>query len=113
LDEVNQPTNQPLTINQPSINHNIRNKEIKNKRIFIKPTIQEVKDYCSERGNGIDAEQFIAYYDSCNWMRGKTKIVDWKAAVRTWEKNYKNYRNESNNRHSTDVPTNPDYTHGF
>lgn len=113
LEEVNQPTNQPLTINQPSINHNIRNKEIKNKRIFIKPTIQEVNDYCSERGNNIDAEQFIAYYESCNWMRGKTKIVDWKAAVRTWERNNKHYRNGTDNRRGTEVPTTPNYAKGF
>ena len=112
-EESNQPTNQPLTINQPSINHNIRKKENKNKRLFIKPTLQEVIDYCSERGNNIDAEQFIAYYESCNWMRGKTHITDWKAAVRTWEKNQKHYHNGTDNRRGTEVPTTPNYAKGF
>ena len=117
-EDSNQQNNQPITINQPKDNHNIRNKEGKNKRTFIKPTIQEIKDYCLSRGNGIDAEQFFAYYESCNWMRGKSKITDWKAAVRTWEinnKKEKNYvRNYSrSNKQGTEVPDNPHYGQGF
>lgn len=54
---------------------------------FIPPTVQEVVDYCLERGNSIDAQHFVDYYQSNNWMRGKNKIKDWKACVRTWEKN--------------------------
>ena len=56
-EESNQQTNQQITNNQPTNNHNIRNKENKNKRIFIKPTIQEIKEYCLSRGNSIDAQQ--------------------------------------------------------
>ena len=88
-------------------------KEDKKKRIFIKPSLQEVIDYCFERHNTIDAEQFIAYYESCNWMRGKTKIVDWKAAVRTWERNNKHYRNGTDNRRGTEVPAEPNYAKSF
>ena len=52
---------------------------------FIPPTVEQVKAYCLERGNGIDAQAFIDYYDASGWMRGRTKIKDWKACVRSWE----------------------------
>lgn len=52
---------------------------------FTPPSLEEVQAYCSERGNGIDAAAFIDFYKSKNWYVGKTKMSDWKAAVRTWE----------------------------
>ena len=52
---------------------------------FVPPSFDEVQAYCSERGNGIDAQAFIDFYASKGWMVGKTKMTDWKAAVRTWE----------------------------
>ena len=52
---------------------------------FVPPSIDEVQAYCTERGNGIDAESFIDFYTSKNWYVGKTKMTDWQAAVRTWE----------------------------
>ena len=52
---------------------------------FKPPTLDEVRAYCLERGNNIDPEKFHAYYESVKWYRGKTKIQDWKACVRTWE----------------------------
>lgn len=53
---------------------------------FVPPTIEEVKAYCQERQNGVDAERFIDYYTANGWQVGKNKMKDWKAAVRTWEK---------------------------
>jgi predicted phage replisome organizer len=52
---------------------------------FVPPSLEEVQAYCSERGNGIDAQAFIDFYASKGWLVGKTKMSDWKAAVRTWE----------------------------
>lgn len=57
---------------------------------FIPPTIEEVRAYCEERKNGVDPELFINHYTTSNWMRGKTKITDWKACVRTWERRNRN-----------------------
>lgn len=54
---------------------------------FIIPTLQEVKDYCMERKNGINPESFIDHYQAKGWIVGKSKMKDWKACVRTWEKN--------------------------
>lgn len=58
----------------------------KSKKRFTPPTLEEVKAYCLERGNQVDAEQFIDFYQSKDWMVGKNKMKDWKACVRTWEK---------------------------
>ena len=56
------------------------------KALFKKPKLDEVKNYCILRKNNIDAEAFIDFYESKNFMIGKNKMKDWKAAVRTWER---------------------------
>ena len=53
---------------------------------FVSPTVEEVRTYCEERGNGIDAAAFIDFYEARGWMLNKTKMKDWRAAVRTWER---------------------------
>jgi len=59
------------------------------KRRFTPPTLEEVKAYCSERGNQVDAERFVDYYTANGWKVGKNPMKDWKAAVRTWERDSK------------------------
>ncbi len=54
---------------------------------FVPPTLEEVQAYCKERNNNVDAEHFINYYTSNGWQVGRNKMKDWKAAIRTWEKN--------------------------
>jgi len=54
---------------------------------FTPPTLEEVQAYCAERNNNIDPQHFIDYYTSNGWLVGKNKMKDWKAAVRTWERN--------------------------
>jgi predicted transcriptional regulator len=54
---------------------------------FQRPTVEEVKEYCRQRGNDVDAERFVDFYEANGWVQGRGKrIKDWKAAVRTWEK---------------------------
>ena len=53
---------------------------------FKKPTVIDITNYCLERNNNIDAETFYDFYESKDWKVGKTKMKDWKACVRTWEK---------------------------
>lgn len=63
----------------------IDNKSISSYRVkFTKPTVEEVDDYCKEKGYSIDAAYFVDYYESKGWLVGKTPMKDWKAAVRTW-----------------------------
>ena len=52
---------------------------------FIEPTIDQVKEYCLERKNNVDAQKWHDFYTCKGWMVGKNKMKDWKAAVRTWE----------------------------
>lgn len=60
---------------------------------FIPPSVAEVAAYCKERGNGIDAESFVAHYETGGWVYGKnrTPIKSWKSAVVTWEKRAKEF----------------------
>lgn len=53
---------------------------------FTPPSIEEVREYCNERENGIDPERFVNFYESKGWLIGKNKMKDWKAAVRNWER---------------------------
>lgn len=54
---------------------------------FEKPTISDVEQYCIERNNNVDPQHFVDYYESNGWKVGKNSMKDWKAAVRTWERN--------------------------
>lgn len=54
---------------------------------FTPPTLEEVRAYCNERNNTVDPETFINFYESKGWFVGKNKMKDWKACVRTWERN--------------------------
>ena len=65
---------------------NGKDKKISGTR-FTPPSVDEVSSYCHERKNGINPQQFVDHYETNGWMRGKTKIKDWKACVRTWEQN--------------------------
>ena len=82
---------QTVSRHTPATNNNDNNENNinKNNRAFVKPTVDEVRAYCLERNNGIDAETFISFYESKGWMIGKNKMKDWKAAVRTWERSRK------------------------
>ena len=102
---INERDDEQLTSESQTINERLttieevkklRIKELKNKEIgvpahprkqaFHPPTVDEVRMYCAERGNSVDEERFVDFYETKGWMVGKNKMKDWKAAVRTWEK---------------------------
>ena len=57
------------------------------KRIrFTPPTIEQVKQYCTDKSLSVDAERFCAYYESNGWRVGRNAMKDWQAAVRTWRR---------------------------
>ena len=70
--------------NIPPISPQGESKGEKTKR-FVKPTVEQVQEYCDSRNNGISGQEFIDYYDSIGWNVGKKPMKDWQAAVRTWE----------------------------
>ena len=55
---------------------------------FVPPTVDQVRDYCTERGNTINPEAFVDHYTANGWRVGKTPMKDWQAAIRTWEKRH-------------------------
>ena len=65
---------------------------------FEKPSISDIKQYCIERNNKVNAEQFFDYYESNGWKVGKNSMKDWKAAVRTWERS--EYRKPNSKKNS-------------
>lgn len=80
---TNETTNERPTSDQRATS----NKNVKNdKKVFVPPTFQEVSDYCLSRKNNVDAQRFVDFYTSKGWLVGKSKMKDWKAALRTWEK---------------------------
>ena len=66
-----------------------RKKVAPKKERFKPPTVQEVQEYCNERQNGIQAYTFVNFYQSKGWKVGNQPMIDWRAAVRTWEQKNK------------------------
>lgn len=56
------------------------------KSTFVPPSVEEVKEYCLSVGSQVDAEMFVAFYESKGWLVGKNKMKSWKSAIVTWEK---------------------------
>lgn len=54
---------------------------------FVKPTVEQIAQYCIERNNNINPQYFWDYYESKGWMVGRSGMKDWKCAIRTWEQN--------------------------
>jgi len=85
----------PVGIPRENLDHNLQESSssssspinIISKKVFKKPTIEEIKAYCDERKNSIDPHRFFDHYESTGWKVGKNPMKDWQAAIRTWEKN--------------------------
>lgn len=82
---------------EKEIDSSVKSTTTKRKR-FEKPTLSEIKEYCIERNNNVNAEQFFDYYESNGWKVGKNSMKDWRASVRTWERS--EYRKTSSKKNS-------------
>lgn len=80
------------------------------KKRFQIPTPEQVQKYCDERQNGLTGKEFCDFYQSKDWMIGKNKMVDWQAAVRTWENKRKTQQKKQNNGNNNTKPTTPNST---
>ncbi len=70
-----------------NVNDNVNDndkKSIARTSRFVPPNEFEVRAYCKEKGYSVDAARFIDFYESKGWMVGKSKMKDWRAAVRNW-----------------------------
>ena len=99
---VNYNPNNTITINNTTIN----NKEEDNNKLlspkkeskrFVKPTIEQIQAYITEKGYTFDAEAFFAFYESNGWKVGKNPMKSWKAACTTWSKDRRNNSRYNNN----------------
>ena len=78
--------NDNVNVNDNEVISNDITKGAKTRKRFIKPTVEEVREYCQERGNTVDPDTFVNFYESKGWVVGKSPMKDWKAAVRNWER---------------------------
>lgn len=58
----------------------------KRQKQFVKPSISEIQEYCTEIGFKQDPQAFLDYYEANGWIVGKNKMKDWKATVRNWQR---------------------------
>lgn len=84
--EYQNDTSGSIKMTPNSIDENINNTlSNKGRAKFQKPSLEEIRLYCLERGNQVDPVKFFNFYESKGWVVGKSPMKDWKAAVRTWE----------------------------
>jgi len=50
-------------------------------------SVDEVAEYCRERKNNVDPEAWWDHYAANGWRVGRNPMKDWRACVRTWERN--------------------------
>ena len=82
-----EPLDKIVLDNNTSINNiNIENTKEKNQ---IPPSKDMVESYIEENRLNVDADRFIDYYDSKGWIVGKTKMKDWQATLRNWDRRNK------------------------
>ena len=79
-------TQRNATEEEKELEEDIDKKENTKRKNFIPPTVEEVKEYIDSVGSQVDAESFVAFYESKDWIIGKNKMKSWKAAIVTWEK---------------------------
>lgn len=87
--DVLQVNNSSATINEKNEIEEIDSSHQKGNKSnrLVKPTMEEIEAYCIERKNAVDPIQFFDYYEANGWKVGRNSMKDWKAAVRTWERN--------------------------
>jgi hypothetical protein len=61
---------------------------------FLAPVIDDVALYGKELGlSRSDCQAFIDYHQARGWKLGRTQMVDWRAALRTWKSNRAKFSN--------------------
>jgi len=65
----------------------VREEQRSREKNGARPTLEEISAYCVERRNNVDPEKWFDYYSANGWRVGRNPMKDWKAAVRTWERN--------------------------
>ena len=92
-DSVNRPNDSQSKVKQSKVKQS--KKEIgadkpptpaKSVKMFVPPTLEEVTEYCSRRGNSINPQRFLDYFEASGWVDSKgNKVKNWKQKIITWE----------------------------
>lgn len=85
-EEVPVPQEERKEKDKEKENRESKDSQKKSRNVFRPPTVKEVAAYCAERGNDVDPQLFVDFYTGKDWMVGKNRMKDWRAAVRTWER---------------------------
>lgn len=83
--------------------------QTKKSKKFVKPTLEEIREYCQERKNNIDVQYFFDYYEANGWKIGKNPMKDWKAAIRNWERRTYNVATGNTQHNETEQNRNEEY----
>jgi hypothetical protein len=88
VDGITKRTTKGTTTGQPRDTYkNDKNEKNINNNVFTPPTLEEIKAYCQERKNDVDAKQFFDYFQAGHWIDSEGKPVrNWKQKLITWEK---------------------------
>ena len=88
--DKNVPHNNTLLNNTLNNNSYIysSNSRVKNKKKFIPPTIEEVREYAKSRNSNVDIQKFYDYYSVAKWHdKDGNPVKNWKQRLITWESN--------------------------
>lgn len=96
--QLSLPNNIEYMSNITNNNKEIKNnklfftKKVEKKSVFIKPTLEEVQEYCKRRNNKVDAKKFYDYYEVNDWKdKNGNDVKNWK------QKMIANWENQKNN----------------
>ena len=102
-DNVNDKDN--VILNNTSLSTNV-SKEVEQQAAksqkhirFIKPTISDIEVFTQASNLNLNPDHFFDFYESKDWMVGKNKMKDWKAAARNWAR-----RNETPQQNKNQKP---------
>lgn len=89
---------------------NDKNEKKVSKSVFSKPSIDDVFSYFGEYAVSKESfisrdepEKFFDFYESKNWMVGKTKMKCWKSAARNWMRDKLQKKPSNNTRKDFEV----------
>jgi len=91
-DAVTEATQKRHRSDNISNNGNNENNGNNRRGRFPPPTLQEVSEYINQHGHKIDPQHFVDKQEERGWeLKNGKKIKDWRATIRTWERNEKKW----------------------
>lgn len=72
---------------------------------FVKPSEAECREFAETlKMPSSEGSKFFNYWESSGWLRGKTRMKDWKASMRTWNANYQERVQSGNGKNQGSAP---------